>query len=123
MITFLSLKSLYKIMAESSIIQFIKKGTKKELDLVDLADGIVGAEAINPTPNAMHPQQTRWRIYYDMTKWRPRSNGIDSVRAVPIQIGMIGGDTLYKVKTFEDLIKRSKELLKYIGTNPKPGDY
>ena len=36
---------------------------------------------------------------------------------------MISGGTLYKVETFEDLIKRGKDLLKYIGTNPKPWDY
>ena len=78
MITFLSLKSLYKIMAESSIIQFIKKGTKKKLDLVILADGFVGAEAINPVPEK-DKGNTRWKLYYDMTKWRPIYNGIDSV--------------------------------------------
>jgi len=109
-------------MVESKLIQFLRSSTRIGLDFRDLGDGVVGVEAINPV-STNNQASTKWKLYYDITKWRPIHNGIDSVRAVPVQIGMIGGGTLYKVKMFEDLIKRSKELLNYTGTNPKPWDY
>src|SRR3989344_3814234 len=100
-------------MVESKLIQFLRSNTSIGLDFRDLGDGVVGVEAINPVPEK-GKSNTRWKLYYDMTKWRPIHNGIDSVRAVPVQLGMIGGDTLSKVETFEDLIKRGKDLLNYI---------
>ena len=65
-------------MVESKLIQFLRSSTRIGLDFRDLGDGIVGVEAINPVPEK-DKGNTRWKLYYDMTKWRPIYNGIDSV--------------------------------------------